>query len=247
MAEAAAVGVPEPIARGLVGPDLLCVTIEVAERLDDELGRRGSVAVSGDVALDVDPRLPARRAAVAAGDLRAGRDAASQLHLAGAVPGLRAGRHLAAVVQPGARAPRRAPAVPGDRRPTRHRRGVPARPALPAHAHRGRGVRRDARHLDAIATDTGLGPAYRLRGVDVHRVLRCTRVPRRPRRAAGRGGGRTAGGARAVRPPAGRGDRPGEVRRQALDALDDLFGFRFAVLFVPEAVTGRLLAIAASR
>ena len=39
VAEAAAVGVPEPIARGLVGPDLLCATIELAERLDDELGR----------------------------------------------------------------------------------------------------------------------------------------------------------------------------------------------------------------
>ena len=34
--------------------------------------------------------------------------------------------------------------------------------------------------LDAIATDAGLGPAFRLRGVDVHHVLRCTRVPRLP-------------------------------------------------------------------
>ena len=37
-----------------------------------------------------------------------------------------------------------------------------------------------------------------------------------------------------------------EVQRQALDTLDDLFGFRFTVLFAPDAVTGRLVATAAS-
>ena len=38
VAELAAVGVPEWIARALVGPDLLCVTIELAERLDETRG-----------------------------------------------------------------------------------------------------------------------------------------------------------------------------------------------------------------
>ena len=100
---------------------------------------------------------------------------------------------------------------------------------------------------DAIATDTGLGPAYRLRGLDVHRVLQCTRVPRRATPAAPPAEGvdplvtleryaRRLEGATGL----------DEVRRQALDALDDLFGFDFAVLFAPEPVTGRLLAIAAS-
>jgi hypothetical protein len=40
VAETAAVGVPESIARGLVGSDLLTVTIEVAERFDDSPGSR---------------------------------------------------------------------------------------------------------------------------------------------------------------------------------------------------------------
>lgn len=100
--------------------------------------------------------------------------------------------------------------------------------------------------LDAIATDAGLGPAFRLRGMDVHHVLRCTRVPRPPltpqatdtvdplltlerftRRLEG-----TVG--------------PAEVQRQVVDALDDLLGSRFVVLFTPDAATGQLLATAAS-
>ena len=38
VAETAAVGVPEPLARGLVGPDLLSVTIAVGERFDETPG-----------------------------------------------------------------------------------------------------------------------------------------------------------------------------------------------------------------
>jgi hypothetical protein len=38
VAELAAVGVPERIARALVGPDLLCVSFEMAERLDEPRG-----------------------------------------------------------------------------------------------------------------------------------------------------------------------------------------------------------------
>jgi hypothetical protein len=38
VAEAAGVGVPEPLARSLVGPDLLTVTIAVAERFDETPG-----------------------------------------------------------------------------------------------------------------------------------------------------------------------------------------------------------------
>ncbi|HMI69252.1 MAG TPA: hypothetical protein VK510_04590, partial [Solirubrobacteraceae bacterium] len=33
-------------------------------------------------------------------------------------------------------------------------------------------------NLDAIASQTGMDAAFRLRGMDVHRVLRCTRVGR---------------------------------------------------------------------
>jgi hypothetical protein len=38
VAETAVVGVPEPLARSMVGPDLLTVTIEVAERFDETPG-----------------------------------------------------------------------------------------------------------------------------------------------------------------------------------------------------------------
>jgi hypothetical protein len=38
VAETAGVGVPEPLARALVGPDLLTVTIAVGERLDETPG-----------------------------------------------------------------------------------------------------------------------------------------------------------------------------------------------------------------
>jgi len=38
VAETAGVGVPEPLARALVGPDLLTVTIAVAERFDETPG-----------------------------------------------------------------------------------------------------------------------------------------------------------------------------------------------------------------
>jgi hypothetical protein len=38
VAELASVGVPERIARAMVGPDLLCVSFEMAERLDEPRG-----------------------------------------------------------------------------------------------------------------------------------------------------------------------------------------------------------------
>ena len=42
MAETAVVGVPESIARALVGPNLVSVTIGVAELLDESLEERRS-------------------------------------------------------------------------------------------------------------------------------------------------------------------------------------------------------------
>jgi GAF domain-containing protein len=84
-------------------------------------------------------------------------------------------------------------------------------------------------NLDAIASQTGMGSLFRLRWLDVHTVLRCTRVPR------------TSGAQRvATHDPlvalerfARRLERPTsyeEAAREVLDALDDLFGFRHAIL-----------------
>jgi adenylate cyclase len=104
-------------------------------------------------------------------------------------------------------------------------------------------------NLDAIASRTEQGSALRLRGLDVHRVLRCTRV-KRGTGAPGR-----------VESPdplvlleqfARRLERPTsheETRREVIEALEDLFGFRYAALIAPgdiEAGTG-LIGTAASR
>ena len=104
-------------------------------------------------------------------------------------------------------------------------------------------------NLDAIAAHTGMGPAFRLRGLDVHRVLRCTRVQRGPReteRAA------THDPLVTLEQFARRLERPTsyeEATREVIDALDDVFGFRYAVLIAPadiEAGAG-LIGTAASR
>ena len=104
-------------------------------------------------------------------------------------------------------------------------------------------------NLDAIASHTGQDSAFRLRGVDIHRVLRCVRIAR--------------GGREPVRPMgpdplaaleqfARRLERPTsyeEATREVIDALDDLFGFCHAVVIALddiEAGTG-LIGTAATR
>lgn len=97
--------------------------------------------------------------------------------------------------------------------------------------------------LEAIASQTGMGGVFRLRGVDVHRVVRCARV----------GGRAVADGA---------GGRPDpmlaleELSRRlaacrdyedataaALEGLEDLFGFSPATLLVREPGAERLFAV----
>jgi hypothetical protein len=104
-------------------------------------------------------------------------------------------------------------------------------------------------NLDAIASHTGMGPAFRLRGLDVHRVLRCTRVRR--------GSGEPE---RAELPDplvqleqfARRLERATtyeQATHEVIDALDDLFGFRYAVLLAAGDIDGGtgLIGTAASR
>jgi adenylate cyclase len=104
-------------------------------------------------------------------------------------------------------------------------------------------------NLDAIASHTGMGPGFRLRGLDVHRVLRCTRV-RRGSREPQRG---------TISDPlvpleqfARRLEQRTsyeELAQEVTDALDDLFGFRYAVLVTAgdiESGAG-LIGTAASR
>jgi adenylate cyclase len=104
-------------------------------------------------------------------------------------------------------------------------------------------------NLDAIASHTGMGSGFRLRGLDVHRVLRCTRVQR---------GAREPERVEISDPlvPLEQFARRLERRtsyedatQEVIDALDDLFGFRYAVLIATDDIaagTG-LIGTAASR
>lgn len=91
-------------------------------------------------------------------------------------------------------------------------------------------------YFDALSSE----PAFRLRGVDVHQVLRCTRVVRdRPR----------AGDGRALLEPLAqltrrleRASTYEETASELLAALEDLFGFDDATLFVAD--DERLVAVA---
>ncbi|HVX31898.1 MAG TPA: GAF domain-containing protein [Solirubrobacterales bacterium] len=96
--------------------------------------------------------------------------------------------------------------------------------------------------LEAIASQTGMAGVFRLRGVDVHRVLRCAQV-----------GGRAAGGAEAgkdqllpleelSRRLAGCRDYE-DATAVALEALEDLFGFAPATLLVRDPQGERLFAV----
>ena len=101
-------------------------------------------------------------------------------------------------------------------------------------------------NLEAIASQTGMGSVFRLRGLDVHRVVRCTRL-HLPARAS---------------QPAATPDALGaleqfvrrlessvtyeEATQVALEALDDLFGFRHSILLALDPPTARLFAIASS-
>jgi hypothetical protein len=101
-------------------------------------------------------------------------------------------------------------------------------------------------NLDAIASQTGMSGVFRLRGIDVHRVLRCSKVGGtaevKPRRIE-----------RDVLGPLDELTRQlaacteyGEASRIALEALDDLFDFSPAILLALDPDAGRLFAVASN-
>jgi adenylate cyclase len=100
-------------------------------------------------------------------------------------------------------------------------------------------------NLEAVASQTGMGDVFRLRGVDVHRVLRCAAVSDRSE------------------PPAARAQEGDPLRllddfvrrvalcrgydeatTTALQAIDDLFGFRHAILLIADERGAGLFAVA---
>jgi adenylate cyclase len=103
-------------------------------------------------------------------------------------------------------------------------------------------------NLEAIAAG-GMEHVFRLRGVDIHRVLAITPFGAV---ATGRGVGGAAPARDLLEPleqlvrRVGRCTSYEETTRIALQALDDLFGFGHAILLAADAATGRLFAIASN-
>lgn len=102
-------------------------------------------------------------------------------------------------------------------------------------------------NLEAIASQTGMGDVFRLRGVDIYRVVRCEPV-----------GAQVAGTVyrEPERDPIGPLDELTRrltlcteyegATRVALQALDDLFGFAQAILLVADEDGDRLFAVASN-
>ncbi len=99
-------------------------------------------------------------------------------------------------------------------------------------------------NLDAIASQLRIGPAFRLRGLDVHRVLRCTRVASERQIPA-----TTRDQLAPIEQLARRLERCTtyqEASQELLFALDDILDIPYAILFTLDSATGRLLAAAGS-
>lgn len=104
-----------------------------------------------------------------------------------------------------------------------------------------------AANLDAIASQTGMEGVFRLRGVDIHRVLECRPFGETTGAAAEVGAeGRTIASldefVRRLSACSGYAD----VTRTGLEALDDLFRFRHSILLVADEHGDRLFAMASN-
>jgi hypothetical protein len=102
-------------------------------------------------------------------------------------------------------------------------------------------------NLDAVASQQGMGDVFRLRGVDIHRVIRCALVGDRVDADTRREPERDMIGPldefiRRVALCVGYD----EATRTALQALDDLFGFGQAILLLADERGDRLFAVASN-
>jgi hypothetical protein len=102
-------------------------------------------------------------------------------------------------------------------------------------------------NLDAIASQSGMEGIFRLRGVDIHRVLEC--------RAVGEKAGapselqaerRTLASLDEFVRRVGASVDYAETTRNALEALADLFGFEHTILLVADEDGSRLFAVASN-
>lgn len=99
-------------------------------------------------------------------------------------------------------------------------------------------------NLDAVASQQGMGDVFRLRGVDIHRVIRCAPIGARVHADARREPERDMIGPldEFIRRVALCGEYE-EATRTALQALDDLFGFAQAILLLADERGDRLFAV----
>jgi hypothetical protein len=100
--------------------------------------------------------------------------------------------------------------------------------------------------LDAIASQTGMAGVFRLRGVDIHRVVTCTEVKRRrpPRARRARRDPLLALEELSRRLAACREYE--QASAAALEGLEDLFGFAPSSLLIRDAGAERLFAVASN-
>jgi adenylate cyclase len=102
-------------------------------------------------------------------------------------------------------------------------------------------------NLTAIASQTGMGGIFRLRGVDIHRVVACepfgeTVTPKREPRADRDTLGLLEEFVRRLSLCV----EYAEAARNGLEALDDLFGFGFSILLTLDERGDRLFAVASN-
>jgi adenylate cyclase len=102
-------------------------------------------------------------------------------------------------------------------------------------------------NLDAIASQTGMAGVFRLRGVDIHRVLEC-----RPFGETTGATGKHASDQRTIAALDELVRRLGtcadyaDATRTGLEALEDLFGFEHSILLVTDEHGDRLFAVASN-
>lgn len=100
--------------------------------------------------------------------------------------------------------------------------------------------------LEAIASQTGMGGVFRLRGVDIHRVVRCTEAAapaaERPQRAQHD----PLLGLEELSRRLATCCEYEEASAAALEGLDDLFGFAPSTLLIRDPAAERLFAVASN-
>jgi hypothetical protein len=103
-----------------------------------------------------------------------------------------------------------------------------------------------AANLDAVASQTGMGDIFRLRGVDIHRVLDCRAFGETTTVASHRPEQKTIASLDEFVRRLGTCPDYAAVTRAGLEALEDLFGFQHSILLVTDERGDRLFAVASN-